>query len=64
LPNFGEGTYALKWSADHATTRVTTYAVAYGGTVMSCARKFENPRPAVIDGVKRERLEKGVEMPK
>lgn len=58
------GKYLLKWSADHATASVTTYATAYGGTVINCARKSEYPRPDVIAGVKSERLENGVEMPK
>lgn len=58
------GTNLLKWSADHATATVTTYATAYGGTVMSCALRLEYPKPAVIAGVNSERLEKGVEMPK
>jgi hypothetical protein len=57
-------TYLLKWSADQAAAVVTTYATAHGGTVISCARKLVYPRPLVIAGVKRDRLEKGVEMPK
>lgn len=40
------------------------HATAYGGTVISWAVRSLNPRPAVMLGVKRERLEKGVDIPK
>lgn len=56
--------YALKWSAEYDTKSVTTYATAYGGTVMSCAVRSLYPRPAVILGVNNERLENGVDIPK
>lgn len=37
-----QDTHALKWSADQATSNVTTYAAAYGGTVISWALRSVN----------------------
>jgi hypothetical protein len=48
----------------HERDRRDVQATAYGGTVISCDFRPLYPSPAVILGVKRERLENGVEMPK
>ena len=48
-------------SDTHATATVTTNAIAYGGTVNSCARSPLYPRPATIVGANSDTLEKPTE---
>ena len=46
----------------HATSTVTTNAIAYGGTVNSCASSPSYPSPATIVGEKSDMLENGTEI--
>lgn len=57
-------TRLLNLSADQDVATVTTYATAYGGTVIKLAFRDLNPRPAVIEGVNNDKLENGGETPK
>lgn len=50
----------LSDSQDTAT--VMTNAIAYGGTVNSCASRPSYPSPATMVGAKSEMLENGTEM--
>jgi hypothetical protein len=51
-------------SPDQEVRTVTTYATAYGGTVIKFAFKDLNPKPATIEGVNNDKLENGGDTPK